>query len=180
MSVSRVLSVTQRELAMGLAEPDAYARYSGGRQEPWCAHFASWVFAQAGKPWPYYQAPSPSVANPMAATTYAWTVFSQLGMVRRQPRPGDLVFYRKNEGGVLSQTKMGHVGIVTSVDGSTVVSVEGNLSDRVMQVRHALTDPSIAGYARPVVGSGGLGLVLVAAGAAAAGFIVLRRRAGAA
>lgn len=174
MSVSRVLSIAQRELALGLREPEAYARYSGGRQEPWCAHFASWVFAQAGNPWPYYQAPSPTTPNPVAATTFAWTAFGQLGKLRATPRPGDLVFYRKNEGGALSTTKTGHVGIVTSVDGGSFVSVEGNLSDRVMQVRHALTDPTIAGYAR-VASGGGLGTVLVVAGLAAGTALVVSK-----
>lgn len=110
----------------------------------------------------------------MAATTYAWTAFSQLGKTRSRPRPGDLIFYRKNEGGTLSSSKMGHVGIVTSVDGSTVTSVEGNLSDRVMSVRHAMNDPSIAGYARVATG-GGLGTVLVVAGLAAGTAVAIRK-----
>lgn len=109
----------------------------------------------------------------MASTTYAWTTFSQLGKTRSTPRPGDLIFYRKNEGGQLSSTKMGHVGIVTSTDGSAVTSVEGNLSDRVMEVRHSTSDPAIAGYVR--LAGGGLKTLLLIAGVAAGTTLVARR-----
>ena len=54
------VEIARQELASGIREPAAYARYSGGRNEAWCAHFVSWVLDQAGIPFADYIVPTPA------------------------------------------------------------------------------------------------------------------------
>ncbi|MCX5748452.1 MAG: hypothetical protein NT062_38855 [Proteobacteria bacterium] len=72
------------------------------------------------------------------------------------------------------------MGIVEGVDGDKVVSIEGNLSDRVARVRTPLKSASIAFYGRPfttaqIAGAAGAGIgVLAIAGIGA--YLLMRSR----
>ena len=60
----------------------------------------------------------------------------------RTPEPGDVIFfYRSGD--------INHMGIVTSVAGGSVGTVEGNSSDSVAERCYSVSDTSIAGYGRP-------------------------------
>lgn len=60
----------------------------------------------------------------------------------RTPEPGDVIFfYRSGD--------INHMGIVSSVAGGSVVTVEGNSSDSVAERCYSVNDTSIAGYGRP-------------------------------
>lgn len=66
----------------------------------------------------------------------------------RKAKPGDIVFFDWN--GSNSIGAIDHVGIVERVKGSTLYTIEGNISDHVMRkVRDAST---VAGYGRPAYG----------------------------
>lgn len=140
------VEIARQELALGMKEPEAFSKYAGGRNEHWCAHFASWVFLRAGSPLPGYKMPSlvPPRWNPVASVNTLYNEVAKEGKISQTPKPNDLIFYYRTG----SSGKKGHVGIVTQVKDGKVVSIEGNLSDRVVQVTHRLNDPKIAGYGR--------------------------------
>ena len=163
--MSTPASLAEREFAIkakdkaAVSEPSAFNKYAGGRQEAWCAHFASWIFAQLGNPLPGYRVPSPSVANPTAGCSYLYEQAKKMGVLRSYPQRDDIIFYKSSNPDKIS----GHVGIVTDVRDGKVVSIEGNLSDTVARVTHSLSDNKILGYANfyraglPLVGLVALG-----------------------
>lgn len=124
-----------RESPMGSNDSPAIARYRralvphahGG---PWCAYFASWVTRRAGAP---IGSGGSGIAS--AAGIRAWAL--RTGRWRRLPRPGDIAVYP------------GHVGIVASVSGSRMITVEGNWSNRVTQLSRRRYEA--LGFARPYV-----------------------------
>lgn len=60
----------------------------------------------------------------------------------RTPEPGDVIFfYRSGD--------INHMGIVSSMAGGSVVTVEGNSGDMVAERCYSVGDTSIAGYGRP-------------------------------
>lgn len=66
------------------------------------------------------------------------------------PSPGDLVYYSSS--GASSKNNTGwadHVGIVVSVVGSTITTIEGNYGDQVTYRTIRVGDASIRGYALP-------------------------------
>ena len=134
------------EFALGVKEPAAFEKYAGGRNEHWCAHFASWVFLRAGSPLPGYKPPSlsPPRWNPIASVNTLYETLKSEGKIVNTPKPNDLIFYYRTG----SSGSKGHVGIVTQVKDGKVISIEGNLNDRIAQVKHRLDDPKIAGYGR--------------------------------
>src|SRR4051812_24720914 len=125
-----------RESPMGSNNSRAIARYRramvprahGG---PWCAYFASWVTRRAGAP---IGARGSGIAS--AAGIRAWALRS--GRWRRLPRPGDIAVFP------------GHVGVVATVTGSRMTTIDGNWSNRVTQVSRRRYEA--LGFARVAVG----------------------------
>ena len=58
------------------------------------------------------------------------------------PLPGDQVFF--------GSTTINHTGIVESVNGNTIITVEGNTSDMVARRTYKLSDTYIKGFGRPI------------------------------
>lgn len=114
-------------------------RYSGGRQEPWCANFVAWNFRQAGHQLPGNQ-------RMLASVQYMEDTMKQngthFGRGTQTPQPGDIIFFRWADGSR-------HVGMVESVANGRVNTVEGNTSNRVDRRNYSLDSGSITGYARP-------------------------------
>ena len=97
-------------------EVEAYLRTTGlGKGFAWCAAFVAWCGVETellhGKPNPY----------PVSA----WSPTFGAGGTRDidQARPADTfqIYYR-------SKKRIGHVGIVESTTGSTIITIEGNTS----------------------------------------------------
>lgn len=104
----------------------------------WCAAFVSWCANQAG-------ADSAIKKNGGCTQMYA-DVLDAGGEKVTSPKAGDLVFYHKNSA---KKNKYCHVGIVTSVSGKTVKTVQGNVDNKVYNTIKAnsyqiSTDTSIA------------------------------------
>ena len=59
------------------------------------------------------------------------------------PRPGDIIFFR---GDVENKSKATHVGIVVSVSGEKIKTIEGNRTNMVEYFTYAPNDPTILGY----------------------------------
>lgn len=71
-----------------------------------------------------------------------------LGLVR--PQAGDLVFFDWGLG--RSEWGSDHIGIVESVNGNTITTIEGNKNNSVSRRTIAWNDANICGYARPKYG----------------------------
>jgi hypothetical protein len=125
-----------REVPRGSNNSREIARYRGAlvpRAQPaaWCAFFASWVTKAAGAPLGHHGAGIASAAGirSWAQSTGRWT---------HAARPGDVAVYNH------------HVGIVASVEGSRMTTIEGNWSDRVSQLSRSRGEA--LGFARVAVG----------------------------
>lgn len=59
-----------------------------------------------------------------------------------EPRVGDQIFYGK-------AGDEAHTGLVIEVSDKTVYTIEGNVQNSVMLLKHSISDPSIVGYGRP-------------------------------
>jgi cell wall-associated NlpC family hydrolase len=115
-------------------------RYSAGRQEPWCANFVTWVHQKTGMPLPKGGSPSVQQMEDKMQAAGRWAAAKN-----HTPKPGDIIFFKTRVG---SDGKKGrHVGIVESVKGGKVHTIEGNAKNKVAADRsYLLSDNRIAGY----------------------------------
>lgn len=130
-----------RELPMGSNGGPEIMKFTGGRDESWCAHFVAWVFRNAGYPLPNDALPSPNRAVPLASVRFFIDMAKSMGRFLppgSTPRPGDVIFYGS------------HTGIVVGFDRGTdkVETVEGNFSDKVVNTRVPRTSSTIKGFGR--------------------------------
>jgi hypothetical protein len=118
----------------------AWYKLQGGK---WCAMFLSFVANEAGVPTGTF----PKFAD--CDVGRAW--FSSRGQWWSRPEPGDIVFF-----GVTGDAQ--HVGLVTSYDGKTVRTCEGNTSGAagmvanggcVAEKSYSVYYEKILGYGRP-------------------------------
>ncbi len=77
-----------------------------------------------------------------AACRFSAQFFKQAGAWYQQPEIGDVIFFYYDG-------DINHQGIVVSVEGETVHTVEGNSSDMVARRSYSTGDGRIAGYGRP-------------------------------
>jgi hypothetical protein len=141
--------IAAMESILGMGEPNKIqswyrarngAAYSGNFA--WCNAAITWAAVQSG-----------NHAEVCFGTDYAYTVahaarFQAKGQWHYDIagiRRGDIVFFDWD--GSNSISRIDHVGIVTSVSGSTVYTIEGNIGNVcARKVRYAST---IVGYGRP-------------------------------
>lgn len=132
-TAQRLVRIARAELAKNVHEvPDGSNRapsitkyltatvpsYKG---QPWCAYFASWVARQAGVP----------IGPGGRGLGYVPTVVSwakQTKRWRKRPRPGYLV------------TWPNHIGIVETVSGRTMTTIEGNAGNAVRRRWRSTSD----------------------------------------
>ncbi|MFC4532546.1 CHAP domain-containing protein [Sphaerisporangium dianthi] len=123
------------------------------RASDWCADFAKYVWKNAGVPYADISEGSGGVLTGWASsfknygTQYGTWHTRSSGY---QPVAGDAVVFDWEGDGVIN-----HVGIVTSNDGSSVYTIEGNSGSpsRTRAKSYALGSSSIVGYSAPVDGS---------------------------
>lgn len=109
----------------------------------WCSYFVAWVFIQAfgyevGSAMLYQYSGCSGAACAAAASYFQ----SHNAFVYSNPNPGDVIFFYYDGG-------INHTGIVESVSGSRVITIEGNSSDSVSRNNYSISDSKIAGYGRP-------------------------------
>lgn len=114
-----------------------YGRWYG-RQSYWCNVFVSWCANVAGVPASVFPKLS-GVSNAYSSTLPAVNAECFSFSSGRRLEAGDLIFCCTCSG---SYGCVDHVGLVTAVDDSTIYTVEGNMSDKVM----ACSYPASSGY----------------------------------
>ena len=148
-AVNIALSQYGKKEATGNNDGADIAKFTGGRKEPWCAHFVAWVFRTAGKPIPGDVVPTPTRANPLASVTFMESVFRKNGWLVTEPQAGDVVFYASRGGSDAGAGR--HVGLVESVDHTKGIinTIEGNLSNKVAKASHFYrNNSSISNFGR--------------------------------
>ena len=161
--VAKLISVAENEV--GYSASGSYSKYGEwyGYQGGWCTTFALWCFNKTGEALgvKLYANLIPSGGN--CNSMISW--FKNKGRYHTRssgytPKRGDLIFFDWSGNGS-SQ----HVGIVKSVSGNTIHTIEGNCSGKVKEKSYTpsgskpyASTSSIMGYGNPAwssVGSGG-------------------------
>lgn len=156
---------------VGLAEPDAYTYYGINSGTAWCQLFANWLALHAGMStsqvpstastpkgieWHIlngnrfwfvnatHKAKMRQYSNNVSSNTVANLTAAEQSFV---PVAGDFVYFRWNS---QPSDHCSHVGFVYSVNSAagTFVTVEGNITDKVVKRTWQLTDSQIIGYGR--------------------------------
>lgn len=168
-AIRRVLQIARAEIgyrekssASGLDDPAAnagsgnytkYARdldripgfYNGAKQGyAWCDVFYDWIIVHAfgtilGKR--LLCQPENSAG---AGCLYSAGYYRAAGQFHTAgPQPGDQIFFSYSPG------EVSHTGVVESVSGTTVTTIEGNTSDSVGRRSYPISSGTIYGYGRP-------------------------------
>lgn len=119
------------------------ATWGAKQNMPWCGEFIIWLFykcfgLETGLKMMYSGKPT-SIPLCTAGAEY----FKKAGKwYTSGPELGDIIFFYYSGG-------INHTGIVVSVSGGEVTTVEGNSSDKVSRNRYTVGSAIIAGYGRP-------------------------------
>lgn len=117
-------------------------KIEGGYRYAWCHAFVSWCANQAGI--------GTDIVPKTAGTSTGRSFFVNQGTYRQSaanggsyvPQAGDIIYYG-------SGSSPSHVGIVSSCDGGTVYTIEGNYSNKVGTRAISLSNSYIIGYGVP-------------------------------
>lgn len=120
-NTERILSIARKEIGThddGHGKVKYNTWYYGhpvsGNGFAWCVVFVQWVFEQAGLTLPHLTASCSSLLS--------WYKAYEPDCVVKRPAPGDLVIFDWPN----TNAKTDHIGIVESVRGSELVTIEGN------------------------------------------------------
>ena len=119
--------------------------YNGPKQGfAWCDVFVDWCFVAAFGPTTGREMIYQPLGSAGAGCLFSAQYYADAGKLFRQdPQPGDQIFFTFSPG------EVSHTGIVESVSGSTVNTIEGNSSDGVARRSYPVGSGSIYGYGRP-------------------------------
>ena len=108
---------------------------------PWCDAFVDFVILQMCRHFGFMETTARKVlCGDFDDYTYnSVALYKKAGRWSNTAHRGDQIFF----GG------SGHTGIVTSVNGGTVHTIEGNKGDEVRRGSYSVNSPSIIGYGRP-------------------------------
>jgi len=116
-----------------------YGSEVSGSAYPWCCVFVWWVFAQH----------DPCLIKKTASCQELGNWFNEQGRWHSDPQIGDIVFFKFNT----NDRWTNHVGIVKSINGSVIETIEGNTSvnsdDNGGAVMVRQRSSNIVGYGRP-------------------------------
>jgi hypothetical protein len=119
-----------------------YGAFTKADGLPWCGSFCNWVLAQAG-----------IKIHSVVSTAVGAHKFKEIGRWHETPVPGDLAFMDFPHDGV---DRISHIGIVVSVDGKTITTIEGNTSGTgdqrnggMVMVKQRTIGKEVVGFGRP-------------------------------
>jgi len=139
-----IVGVVNDELGLGVREG---ANNSVDRpyniNDEWCASFATYAWDQAGYDVEWTN--KNKVSN-------IWDDAHQMGLATTdvgQAKPGDMIIFEWDGDG-----EEDHVGIVESVDGGKITTIEGNTNDGsggdgVYRKQHDANSPNVVGFVKP-------------------------------
>lgn len=151
--IDKLIEVCEGEI--GISEPsgdDKYIKYYNetgsmcfGMNVAWCAIFVTWCKAKAGI--------DKSIIPHFASCDLGKSWFEKRGLYKKSraygenyvPKRGDIIFFSSK----YTQSDSTHVGIVTSVSGNAVSTIEGNTGDKVARKSYSLMSKYIIGYGVP-------------------------------
>ncbi|WP_280267268.1 CHAP domain-containing protein [Nocardia wallacei] len=136
-SIDRILEHAAREVGTVEKGEDNVPGKEYDINAAWCASFATWAWKKAG-----YQVDW-SNKNYVPAI---WADAQQLGWDKKivEAKPGDMIIFDWNGDG-----RQDHVGIVESVNGNKITTIEGNSSDAVRRNNYTMGQSSLVGVVRP-------------------------------
>lgn len=119
--------------------------YNGGKNGyAWCDVFYDWLFVKCFGPELGRQMLCQPLNSAGAGCLYSVQYYKQYGRwVTGTPEPGDQIFFSYAPG------EYSHTGLVESVSGGVVTTIEGNTSESVGRRSYAVGSSTIAGYGRP-------------------------------
>ena len=119
--------------------------YNGPKQGyAWCDVFYDWILVHAFGSILAKRLLCQPDNSAGAGCLYSAAYFRQAGrFFTSGPQPGDQIFFTFSAG------EVSHTGIVESVSGGTVTTIEGNTSDSVARRSYATGASVIYGYGRP-------------------------------
>ena len=119
--------------------------YNGKKQgAAWCDVFVDWLFMKcfgADTAMKMLCQPKNSAG---AGCKYSKDYYQAAGRFVRDPQRGAQIFFYDNAG------QINHTGIVESISGERITTIEGNSSDRVARRSYSMWDGTIAGYGIPI------------------------------
>lgn len=146
MTAQDLIRIAKAELGTKESPPNSnnvkyntwlYGKPVSGSGYPWCAAFVSWLFKGTGL--------VPKTASCLNMLEY----FEKKGQIVKQPQTGDIVFFKYST----NNRRTNHVGIVVSVSGNVINTIEGNTSttsqDNGGCVMQRNRTSNIVAYARP-------------------------------
>ena len=109
-----------------------YGRHVSGAAYPWCVVFVCWCAEQVG----VLEKLIPRTAS--SSAMYRW--FKSNTGITKTPKPGDIGFLKGDS------TPASHTFIVYQVDGNSIITIEGNIDNKVVKQTRKLTDSNILGF----------------------------------
>lgn len=111
---------------------EEYLRYTGlGKGHEWCAAFVSWCYGRAGLPQP--KNPWSPALFPANRTYRLMTRPPTNGQVKSSAAADVFGVYGAHA------KRINHVGLVKKLEGKYVVTIEGNVNNRVLSKRRHLS-----------------------------------------
>lgn len=110
-----------------------------GINAEWCAIFVSWCANKAG-------------INEDIIPKHSYCLDGANWFIEHKcwyspneyiPKKGDITYFYQGNG-------INHVGVVVKVTNDSIITMEGNMSNKVLKMSHKLNDDSIAGYGVPI------------------------------
>ncbi len=151
--IDKLIEIAQNEI--GKSEPkgddkyiEHYNKTAGAKfamDVPWCAIFVTWCKNTAG----IDKTVIPDFASCDAGMNWfkkkgLWQVSRAYGG-EYKPKKGDIIFFSSN----YDPNDSTHVGIVTSLSGNAVLTIEGNTSNKVNSRSYSVASKYILGYGVP-------------------------------
>ena len=108
----------------------------------WCDQFFDWLFYKSFGAQAAMQMLCQPQRSAGAGCLYSAQYYKSAGCWYTSPQPGDQIFF-------YSSGSINHTGIVEKIEGSNVITIEGNTADQVARRTYAMANSLIAGYGRP-------------------------------
>jgi len=147
MNAKQLIDRAKAELGTMESPPDSnnvkyntwyYGHPVNGASYPWCATFISWLFK-----------PEQGLCKKTASCLEMLEWFEKRGQIVKSPQAGDIVFFKYPT----NNRRTNHVGLVVSVNGNVINTIEGNTSttsqDNGGKVMQRNRYSNIVAYARP-------------------------------